>query len=129
MPQHLGYFIHAERILILLFTSILLNIIFLCTDGKISVRINLLFYLFFHRRPIQHLYVSFLFIILPIFPPSSHIIYVCFCDAQTRRPDENVVLTRNGLQDRNVHILDGTTVENKGKLILTEISHRIGAKI
>ena len=26
-----------------------------------------------------------------------------------------------GLQDRNIHILDGTTVENKGKLILTEI--------
>ena len=23
-----------------------------------------------------------------------------------------------GLQDRNIHILDGTTVENKGKLIL-----------
>ena len=23
-----------------------------CPDGKISVRINLLFYLFFHRRPI-----------------------------------------------------------------------------
>jgi hypothetical protein len=26
-----------------------------------------------------------------------------------------------GLQDRNIHILDGTTVENKGKLILTGI--------
>ena len=25
------------------------------TDRKISVRINLLFYLFFHRRPNQHL--------------------------------------------------------------------------
>ena len=31
-----------------------------CTDGKISVRINLLFYLFFHRRTIQQLCVSFL---------------------------------------------------------------------
>ena len=26
-----------------------------------------------------------------------------------------------GLQDRNINMLDGTTVENKGKLILTEI--------
>ena len=26
-----------------------------CTVGKISVRINLLFYIFFHRRPIQNL--------------------------------------------------------------------------
>ena len=32
-----------------------------------------------------------------------------------------VVITTKGLQDRNIHILDGTTVENKGKLILTEI--------
>ena len=30
------------------------------------------------------------------------------------RPVENVVTTK-GLQDRNVHIFDGTTVENKGK--------------
>ena len=29
-----------------------------------------------------------------------------------------------GLQGRNIHILDGTTVNNKGKLILTETSHR-----
>ena len=32
---------------------------------------------------------------------------------------DNVVITTKGLQDRNIHILDGTTVENKGKLILT----------
>ena len=37
------------------------------------------------------------------------------------RPVDNVVITTIGLQDRNIHILDGTTVENKGKLILTEI--------
>ena len=36
------------------------------------------------------------------------------------RPAENV-LTTKGLQDRNINILDGTMVENKGKLILTEI--------
>ena len=28
---------------------------------------------------------------------------------------DNVVITTKGLQDRNIHILDGTTVENKGK--------------
>ena len=33
------------------------------------------------------------------------------------RPVDNVVITTKGLQDRNIHILDGTTVENKGKLI------------
>ena len=33
------------------------------------------------------------------------------------RPVENVVITTKGLQDRNIHVLDGTTVENKGKTI------------
>ena len=33
------------------------------------------------------------------------------------RPVENVVITTKGLQDRNIHILDWTTVENKGKTI------------
>ena len=37
------------------------------------------------------------------------------------RPVDHVVITTKDLQDRNIHILDGTTVENKGKLILTEI--------
>ena len=37
------------------------------------------------------------------------------------RPVNNVVITTKGLQDRNIHTLDGTTVENKGKLILTKI--------
>ena len=37
------------------------------------------------------------------------------------RPVDNVVITTKGLQDRNINILDGTTVENKGKSILTEI--------
>ena len=36
------------------------------------------------------------------------------------RPVNNVITTK-GLQDRNIHILDGTTVQNKGKLILTNI--------
>ena len=37
------------------------------------------------------------------------------------RTIDNIVITTKGLQDRNIHILDGRTVENKGKLILTEI--------
>ena len=37
------------------------------------------------------------------------------------RPVYNVVITTKGLQDRNIHIIDETTVKNKGKLILTEI--------
>ena len=33
------------------------------------------------------------------------------------RPVENVVITMKGLQDRNNLLLEGRTVENKGKLI------------
>ena len=35
------------------------------------------------------------------------------------RPVDNVVIATKGLQDRNTDIIAGTTVENKGKLILT----------
>jgi len=37
------------------------------------------------------------------------------------RPVENIVITTKCLQDRNNLLFDGRTVENKGKLILTEI--------
>ena len=37
------------------------------------------------------------------------------------RPVDNVVITTKGLQDRNIHILDGTSVENKSKLILSNL--------
>ena len=37
------------------------------------------------------------------------------------RPVDNVVRATKGLQDRNINIIAGTTVENKGKLIVTEI--------
>ena len=40
------------------------------------------------------------------FPPSSQLV-------------NNVVIATKGLQDRNINILAGTTVENKGKLILS----------
>ena len=33
------------------------------------------------------------------------------------RPVDNVVITTKDLQDRNINILDGATVENKGKFI------------
>ena len=36
------------------------------------------------------------------------------------KPVDNVVITTKGLQDRNTNITAGTTVENKGKLILKE---------
>ena len=34
------------------------------------------------------------------------------------RPVDNVVIATKGLQDRNINIIPGTPVENKGKLIL-----------
>ena len=37
------------------------------------------------------------------------------------RPVDNVVIATKGLRDRNTNIIAGTTVENKGKLILIDI--------
>ena len=37
------------------------------------------------------------------------------------RPVDNVVIATRGLQDRSTNIIAGTTVENKGKLILSPI--------
>ena len=37
------------------------------------------------------------------------------------RPVDNVVIATKGLQNRKTNIIAGTTVENKGKLILIEI--------
>ena len=37
------------------------------------------------------------------------------------RTVNNIVIATKGLQDRNIYIIAVTTVENKGKLILTEI--------
>ena len=36
------------------------------------------------------------------------------------RPVDNVVITTKGLLNININILDGTTVENEGKLILAK---------
>ena len=38
------------------------------------------------------------------------------------RPVDNVFIATKGLQDRNTNIIAGTTVEKKGKLILTLIA-------
>ena len=68
-----------------------------CTDGKISVRINLLLYLFFHpRRPNQHLSVSY--------PVGLSLLIQHF---HAIRPVENVVF----LQERNTQMLHETRVE------------------
>ena len=58
------------------------------------------------------------------FPPSSQLVYLCFCPvglSTPTRPVDNVVIATKGLQDRHINTQAGTTVENKGKLILTEI--------
>ena len=36
------------------------------------------------------------------------------------RPVDNVVIATKGLQNKNTNIIAGTTVENKGKLILNK---------
>ena len=60
------------------------------------------------------------------FPPSSHLLYVNCPSQETEvtstptRPVDVVIATK-GLQDKNINIIAGTTVENKGKLILTRI--------
>ena len=38
------------------------------------------------------------------------------------KPVDNVVIVTKGLQDRNTNVTVGTTVENKGKLILVNTS-------
>ena len=40
------------------------------------------------------------------------------------RSVDNVVIATKGLQDRNTNIIPGTTVENKGKLILISCSSK-----
>ena len=40
-----------------------------------------------------------------------------FITSAPTRPVENIVITTKVLQDRNIHILDGTTMENMDKTI------------
>ena len=67
------------------------------------------------------------------FPPSSQLVYlflscrpfVAITTLSTGlvgvEVTDNVVIATKGLQDRNINILAGTTVENKGKLIVIEV--------
>ena len=41
------------------------------------------------------------------------------------KPVDNVVIATKGLQDRNTNIIAGTTVENKGKLMLYVLYHHL----
>ena len=77
-----------------------------CTDGKISVRINLLLYLFCTVVPSN----SCVFLSCKPF-----IVNMTF--STPTRTVENVILTMKGLQERNTQLLDGTTVEKEGKII------------
>ena len=78
-----------------------------CTDWKISVRINL------------PLFSTVLPSNSRLFPSFKPFVVITTFSTPTR-PVENVITTK-GLQVRNNLLLDGKTVENKGKLILTEI--------
>ena len=82
------------------------------TDGKISVRINLP--LFSIVLPSNSRFLSCRpFVVITTF--STGLVGVIVTSVSWL---DNVVITTKGLQDRNIHILYETTVENKGKLIL-----------
>ena len=85
-----------------------------CTDGNISVRINLLFYLYFlpssHPTSVCFFPVGLSLLISTVNFPSQE-------TKVTSTPVENAVLTTKGLQERNIQMLDGMTVENKGKTV------------
>ena len=83
-----------------------------CTDGKISVRINL------SNSPIQQLCASF----LQAFRRQYGIFNILSCPSQETeeistltRHVENVLLTTKGLQERNSQLLDGATVRKQVK--------------
>ena len=74
---------------------------------------------------IFHIVYTFFFLAIVIFvrinlPLFSTVVPAINTSTPTR-PVDNVVIAPKGLQDRNTNITAGTTVENKGKLILTEI--------
>ena len=97
-----------------------------CTDGKISVRINL---------PLFSTVVpAFIFIFLSCRPfvaittlatglVGVEVTSVSWLGQLTVGvgPVDNVVIATKGLQDRKINIIAWTTVENKGKLIIEEV--------
>ena len=52
------------------------------------------------------------FVVITIF--STNLVGV---EVTSTRPVENIIITTKGLQERNIQMLDGTTMENKGKTI------------
>ena len=75
-----------------------------CTDGNISVRINL---------PLFSTVVPAIIFMFLSCPSQETVV-----TSTPTRPVENVVLTTKGLQDRNIHILDAKAVENKVKRVI-----------
>ena len=88
-----------------------------CIDGKISVRINLPLFSIIVPASICKFLSCRPFVVITTL--STGLVGVT---STPTRPVGNVVITTKGLQDRNLHILAGTMVENKGKLILSEES-------
>ena len=82
-------------------------------DGEEILKVNNLLYIFV--QTIFHTCYR-IELILPLFSTVVPAIVFVFLSC---RPF--VAITTKGLQDRNINTIAGTTVENKGKLILTEI--------
>ena len=81
-----------------------------CTDGKISVRINLLFYLFFTVVPSNVVFLSCRPFVMNMTSSTGLVgVEVSFvCPSQEteetstpRRPVKNVIIMTKGLQERN----------------------------
>ena len=92
---------------------LLLNTMLHAPMGRFQLELIYCFTFIFHRRPICRPFVV-------ITTLSTGLVGVEVTSTPTI-PVDNVVIATNGLQDRNTNIIAGTTVENKGKLILTEI--------
>ena len=91
---------------------------------QFSCVIGVLYEAFF-KFLLMYVYSRMFHAINGISPTTGQIVFIINCPSQETevtstptRPIDNVVITTKGLQDRNINILDGTMVENKGKLIL-----------
>ena len=99
-----------------------------CTDGKISVRINLPLFSIVVPSIICMFLSCMPFVVITTLSTGLvgvEVTSVSYPSQETEvtatpsRPVDNVVIATKGLQDRNTNIIAGTTGENKGKLILT----------
>ena len=76
---------------------------------KASILLNIMFH-----APMGRFQLELIYCLTSIFHRLSQETEVT---STLTRPVENIVITTKGLPDRNIHILDVTTVENKGKAI------------